>query len=276
MTNQATHPTQGFTHALLGRTGVRVLRLGFSASYRPGEATVRAALDAGVNVFFCYGFDGQMIRVVRALPSSQRSKILIATGAYNLIVGHPSLRRTLEKRLRQLRTDYIDVFLFLGVMKEGQFPAQLMEEMQRLRAEGKARFIGLSVHDRPFAGRLAAAGAPDVLMVRYNAAHRGAEQEVFPHLAAHNPGVISYTATRWTALLRPTRSLPGCPAPDAGLCYRFVLANPHVDVCLTAPRSLKEFRENLAALEAGAPPEDEMQRVRAFGDAVRKDQRWFL
>ena len=34
----------------------------------------------------------------------------------------------------------------------------------------------------------------DVYMIRYNAAHRGAEHDIFPHLAAYNPGVVSYTA----------------------------------------------------------------------------------
>ena len=45
-------------------------------------------------------------------------------------------------------------------------------------------------------------------MIRYNAAHRGAEQDIFPHLAAHDPGVVSYTATRWSYLLRRPKGWP--------------------------------------------------------------------
>jgi aryl-alcohol dehydrogenase-like predicted oxidoreductase len=273
---------QSFSESVLGRTGIPVRRLGLSASYWPGRKTVYHALDAGLNFFFCYGFDGQMIRVLRDVFRTRRQELVVATGAYNLVWGYPNLRRTLEKRLRQLGTDYIDVFLFLGVLKPKQFPDRIVEEMCRFREEGKVRAIGLSCHDRKFAGGLAAKGILDTLMIRYNAAHRGAEEEIFPHLAAHDPGLISYTATRWTYLLRRPRAWPKNErVPSAGDCYRFVLTNSEVDVCLTAPRNVKQLRENLEALAQGSLTADEMTFMRRFGDVVhsgskmlKADERW--
>ena len=191
--------TPDFTRTVLGSTRIPICRLGLSATYRPGGETLHQALDAGLNYCFAYGIDGQMVRTLREVFATRREHCVLATGAYNLGFGHPNLRRTLEKRLRQFRTDYIDVFLFLGVTKEAHFPPHTREELYRLREEGKVRAVGMSCHDRRFAGHLAAEGALDVFMIRYNAAHRGAEQEIFPHLAAHNPGLVSYTATRWRA-----------------------------------------------------------------------------
>jgi aryl-alcohol dehydrogenase-like predicted oxidoreductase len=266
-----------FRHATLGRTGPRVFRLGLSASYRPGRAVIHRALDAGVNVFFCYGFDGQMIGFLRDLPQARREQIVIVTGAYNLLFTHQNLRRTLEKRLRQLRTDHVDAFLLLGVMKPGHFPERARAEMVRLREEGKTRTIGMSCHDRVFAGELAAGGVLDTLMIRYNAAHPGAERDVFPSLAAHQPGVISYTATRWRGLLRRPRGWPrDGRRPTAGECYRFVLSNPHVDVCLTAPTSASQLRDNLAALDDGPLGADDMAFMREFGAAVHRSAGWFM
>lgn len=264
-----------FTRARLGRTSPEVCRLGLSASYRPGRETIHKALSAGVNYFFCYGFDTQMTSVLRDLPRSDRERIVIATGAYNYIWTRQNLRRTLEKRLRQLRTDYLDVFQFLGVMRPAQFDGRVRDELAALREDPRVRAVGISCHDRVFAGWLAAQGYLDALMIRYNAAHRGAEREIFPHLAAHQPGVISYTATRWTALLRRPRGWAG-RIPDASLCYRFALSNPLVDVCLTAPGNLKHFEENLSALRKGPLAEDEMSFMRAFGDAVHASQSWFM
>ena len=43
------------------------------------------------------------------------------------------------------------------------------------------RALGVSIHDRPRAGRLAESSPLDLLMIRYNAAHRGAEQEAETH-----------------------------------------------------------------------------------------------
>jgi len=261
----------------LGRTGQSVFRLGLSASYRPGEETVRLAFDSGVNYFFAYGFDTQMTRALGGILATHRDEVVLATGAYNFIFGHSNIRKTCEKRLRQYRTDHLDVLMFLGVMKEKEFPEALVEEMVRLRSEGKTRWIGISTHDRRFAGRLAAQGVLDVLMIRYNAAHRGAEQEIFPLCAAHDPGIVSYTATRWTGLLRRPRGWPkDAVVPTAGMAYRFVLAHPAVDVVLTAPRNREEFEQNLASVRLGPPTDDELESMRKFGDAVHNQHKWFM
>jgi aryl-alcohol dehydrogenase-like predicted oxidoreductase len=269
--------TQDFTHTILGKTGMAVHRLGLSASYRPGKQAIYRALDEGLNYFFCYGFDSQMTAVLRDVLNRDRERYVVATGAYNLLVGYPNLRRTLEKRLRQLGTDYIDVFLFLGVMKGKQFPERAREELYRFREEGKIRAVGMSCHDRKFAGQLAAQGALDVLMIRYNAAHRGAEQDIFPSLQPHNPGVVSYTATRWTYLLRRPRGWPADGLiPTAEMCYRFVLSNPNVHVCMTAPSDPKQLEENLAALRRGPLSSEEMEFMQKFGDAVHDEKKWFM
>ncbi len=266
-----------FLGATLGRTGRRVFRLGLSASYRPGRDAIRSAIDHGVNYFFAYGFDTQMLGTLRDVFKRRRDELIIATGGYNWILWRSDLRKVLEARLRRLGTDHLDVFMFLGVMKPEQFPERVREEMVRFREEGKVRAIGISTHDRRLAGELARTGALDLLMVRYNAAHRGAETEIFPHLAAHDPAIVSYTATRWSFLLRRTKGWPkDRPVPTAGLAYRFVLSNPNVDVALTAPRTAAQLAENLAEIEKGPLPDDEMSFMREYGDVVHAQRKWFM
>jgi len=267
-----------FTHTVLGRTSLDVHRLGLSATYWPGKKTVYRAIDSGLNFFFCFGIDKQMLAVMRDVLNRDREKYVVATGAYNLLVGHPNLRRTLEKRLRQLRTDYLDIFLFLGVTKPKHFPRKVLDELYELKAEGKFGHVGISSHDRKFAGEMAAEGALDTLMIRYNAAHRGAEQDIFPYIASHDPGIISYTATRWHQLTRrPKKGWPEeKPIPDAGLCYRYVLSNPHVHVCLTAPSNQKQLDENISALDKGPLSEDEMRFMREFGDVIYNQNKYFM
>ena len=268
--------TDDFLHTTLGRTGWPVFRIGLSASYRPRPETVTAALERGVNFFFGFGFDTQLRQGLREILPRVREKVFLATGAYNYIWGYGNLRRSLEKRLRQFNTEYIDLFMFLGIMKPGEFPRRALDEMLRLKEEGKVRAIGVSIHDRGFAGRLAEAGDLDVLMIRYNAAHRGAEKEIFPLLGRHNPGLVSYTATRWTALTRKPRGWPDKPLPPPASSYRFVLSNPAVHVCLMAPRSLHEFEENMRHIETGPLSGQEALAMREFGDAVYNRQRWFM
>lgn len=266
-----------FEHAVLGRTGRSVHRLGFSASYWPGRSALTRALDAGVNYFFGFGLDRQLVTFYRDLPSSDRQRLVLGTGAYNYIWTRQNLLRTLETRLRQFRTDHIDVFHFLGVMKPAEFPESVLDQLVRLKEDGRVRAVGISCHDRRFAGQLAATGALDVLMIRYNAAHRGAEHEIFPFVGQHNVGVVSYTATRWTYLLRRPKGWPrDARVPTPGEAYRFVLTNPHVDAVLTAPRSRRQFDENLAAIKLGPLDEETMSFMSRFGDVVHAEKRWFM
>jgi len=264
-----------YLRASFGKDGPTVHRMGLSGSYWPGKRAIHRAVDEGVNVFFAYGFDLQMTRTLREVMRGRREEFVIATGPYNLIIGHTSIRKTLERRLRQFQTDYIDAFLFLGVMKEKQFPMDVRDELLQLKEEGLVRRVGMSCHDRVFAGRLAAEGSMDAFMVRYNAAHPGAEKDVFPHLAEHDPAVISYTATRWGYLLRRPKGWDE-RIPDAGMCYRFVLDNDNVDVVLTAPQNRVQLDENLAAVAKGPLSQDEMAFMRRFGEQVHHTKKWFM
>jgi len=266
-----------FLKTTLGDTGLKVHRLGLSASYWPGKKTIYNAIDKGINYFFGFGFDNKMISVLRDVFKKERERYIIATGAYNLLVTHQNLRKTVEKRLRQLKTDYIDIFLFLGVTKSGHFPEYLREELRGLKKTGKVRYVGMSCHDRRLAGKLAAENELDVYMIRYNAAHRGAEHDIFPHLAAYNPGVVSYTATRWGYLIRRNKKWPkDRPIPTPGLCYRFVLSNPHVHVCMTAPANARQFEENIAEVRKGPLNEEELSFIKKYGDLVRHTKKWFM
>lgn len=268
--------TSDFMHTTLGRTGIPFFRLGLSATHRPGAETVYKAFDEGINLFFGFGFDGQVKKALKDLFKQHREQIILVTGAYNLIYGHPDLRRTLEKRLRQFNTDYIDCFLFLGVIKPKQMKDDVFSVLYKMREEGKIRAMGLSCHNRKFTGQLCSEGRIDVAMMRYNAAHPGAEQDIFPHLQPHNPGVISYTATRWGYLLRKPKNWNESRIPTAGECYRFVLTNPNVHVCLTAPRSNKQMLENLDAVRKGPLSEEDMEFMYRFGQAVHHTKKWFM
>lgn len=178
---------QDFAHTILGKTGLQDHRLGFSATYRPGLETVRRAYEAGLNLFFSTAFDSQIYKFMRELSPSDRQGIYFASGALKLAGWRPNLRRTLEKRLKQLGTDYLDIFLFMAIDSESEYSDEVRSELERFRQEGKVRFVGVSSHDRKLLGKLAAEDSLDLLMLRYNAAHRGAEDDIFPHLRKPNP-----------------------------------------------------------------------------------------
>ena len=147
----------------------------------------------------------------------------------------------------------------------------MLETALKLKEEGKVRYLGISTHDRPLAGRIAAdpESPIDAIMVRYNAANVGAERDIFPHIPESNaPGVIAFTATRWGQLISPKKMPPGEEPLTASDCYRFALSSGAVDVCLTGPKTVVELEGGMKAMDLGPLSDEEMERVRRIGKYV--------
>ena len=265
MERQAVGVVSDFASREVPRIGRRLFRLGLSGSFGLDEAGCREALERVQYVFWSPRMKG-LTPALRAALARDRERYAVSAGP---MLGYfpGSVRRAAEAALRTLGVDYLDVFQLYWLGKMAAFTGAVQAEMVKLRDEGKVRALGASIHDRPRAGRLAGESILDLLMVRFNAAHPGAEQDIFPHLAARRPAVVAYTATAWRRLLRAPRGWNG-RVPTAGDCYRFCLTSPHVDVVLAGPRSTAELREDLAALDKGPLSADEMAFMREFGRAV--------
>jgi aryl-alcohol dehydrogenase-like predicted oxidoreductase len=247
------------------RLGKRLCRLGLSGSFGLQEAAATEALERMQYVFWTPLMKG-LTGPLRTALARDRQRYAVATGPMFGFTRR-GVRRAAERALRMLGTDYLDVFQLYWLGKMSALTGGVQEELPKLRDEGKVHAVGASIHDRPRAGRLAADSMLDLLMIRYNAAHTGAETEILPHVLPRRPAIVAYTATSWRKLLRKPKGWNG-PIPTAGDCYRFCLSNPLVDVAITGPRNEIELRENLAAAEKGPLTPAEMDFMRGFGRVV--------
>jgi aryl-alcohol dehydrogenase-like predicted oxidoreductase len=252
----------------LRAVGKRVHRLGLALSFGLDEAGVRAAFDRGLNYLYWPYRRGPLGSLLRDELARDRDRFVVATGPAIAYLGG-SVRRAAEKALRALGTDHLDIFQLHWVGVAAALTDATLGELVKLKESGKARAVGISIHDRARAGRLAADSPLDVFMIRYNAAHPGAERDIFPHLAARRPSVVAYTATAWRRLLKRPAGWPADrPVMTAGDCYRFCLSSPDVDVVLCGPADRRQLDENLAAVERGPLGEDEARWMREFGRVV--------
>jgi aryl-alcohol dehydrogenase-like predicted oxidoreductase len=264
-----------YLNRVLGRTGVRVGRLGVACSYGAPTEAFEEAFERGVNYFYWGSMRKEaMARAIRNIAGKgKRDELVLVLQSYSRSAA--LLERLFIQGLKRLKLERADALL-LGW--HNRRPAQkIIERALALREKGLVRFLAVSGHNRPLFPELAVENIFDILHVRYNAAHRGAEEEVFSKLAPDaRPGVVTYTATRWGDLLKPNK-MPAGERPLAGAdCYRFVLANPDVDVCMTGPRTLSEMREALRALDLGPLTPEEMSRIRRIGDHVHRHHRRFF
>jgi aryl-alcohol dehydrogenase-like predicted oxidoreductase len=251
----------------LGKTGLVASPLGLAGSYGiDADGVERAFHELGVNYFFVTLRMTETIEGLRRLiAAGHRDRLVLALGA-SVPTGW-GVRGAWEKCAKALGVDSIDIFQLFWVQAHWYVTGKTWPEMRKLKEDGRARALGISCHDRPMARALVDELDLDMLMIRYNAAHRGAEKEIFATLdPASRPAVVSYTATRWGRLLKPAKSLGPMSAPE---CYRFALGHPAVDVVLCGAKSFDELKENADGVREGPLPTERLTEVKSFGDAVR-------
>jgi len=145
----------------LGRTGLKVTMMGIGGHHadlpqneEETIAIIHRALDLGVNFFDnadCYNQGRAEERMGKALAGRRQNVILMTKVDQRDAQG---ARTTLEKSLRHLRTDYLDIWQFhaVSLMKDLEQilgPGGAPETAEKAKQEGKIRFIGLTGHFNP-------------------------------------------------------------------------------------------------------------------------------
>lgn len=255
--------------ATFGRSGLQVSALGLGSSYGLSTNEVERAFERGINFFFWglwrrAGFG----KGVSNLARQHREKMVIAVQSYTRAAIW--MRPSLEFALRRLKVDYVD-FLTLGWWNQRP-PQRILDTALALKESGKVKHLAISCHHRPTFEALINDPTFEIVMVRYNAAHPGAEKDVFPFLGENRPGVLAFTATRWGSLLDPSLTPPGEKTPRASDCYRFALSHPQVDASLAGLKNGAELDEALSALDKGPMSPEELAWMKRVGAGVRKEQ----
>lgn len=294
----------------LGTGGANVFGQARGSAPGEARTIVRAALDLGVDYFDTAAAYGEAeVLLADALEGIARSDYLLATKYQprfpnGTMLTASDVEAAIERSLRRLRTDVIDVYQVhalkaVDLDKVGQTHLPVLV---RARDAGRIRAIGVTelfAGDDPHHETLLRAlddRRIDVLMVGYNVLHQNAEREVLPRAAVSGVGVVVMAAVRRALASRESLQTlvaelkasgdidPGALADDDPLgwlvhdgtasvqaaCYRYVVGHPGVSTVLTGTFDPAHLAENVAAIERGALPAGERDRLRAlFGNLDR-------
>jgi aryl-alcohol dehydrogenase-like predicted oxidoreductase len=245
---------------MLGRSGLRVQPFGLSGAHGLAFEDFSLARARGTNLFFWEPSHRELARFLRTRPADET---VVVAGTYH--ADAVSIERDVVRTLRSLRRETIDVFLAFWTRSSARLD-EVMGVLRSLSERGLIRAAGVSTHDRRLACEAADRGA-DVVMVRHNAAHRGAETSVFPHCTARGTGVLTFSNLCYGRMLHrsPAVLSEKVTAPD---CYRYSLSQPGVHACIAAPRRHSELVENLAVVDNPLVEPQRLAELRAHGDYV--------
>lgn len=243
-------------------------RLGLATSYLNESGCCLLAVESGINSLFFYDLPkAELLQELQEALATQRESIFVATGSESRQPAH--LREYFDQVRRSLNTDIIDAF-FLEYVSPSEDPDLLQAALTELRSwqsQGQLRYVGASSHNRSTALRLIEAQLLDVLMLRYNMAHRKIEADVLPAAWSANLPIVAFTCTRWGSLLKGHPDWTG-KIPTAAECYRYALHHPAVQVALTGSATCQQLTENLSGLKSPPLTPAELEEWQAYGDLL--------
>jgi aryl-alcohol dehydrogenase-like predicted oxidoreductase len=279
-------------------------RLGKSTGRSEHEsvALVQRALDQGINFIDTAEGYGTEAIVGEGIRGRDRSRLVLSTKkslSRERLLTAAELRAGLEQSLRNLGTDYVDIYHLHG-LKIDQYDhamRELVPQMQVLTQHGKIRAVGVTEafnSDRGHAmfERAMNDDCWDVIMVGFNLLNQSARQRVFETAQRKNIGVLCMFAVR-SALSQPQRlrevirelhdagrfrdgavdlddplgflTRDGVAASVVEAAYRFCRDEPGVHVVLSGTGEVAHLQQNIDAMAQPAlPPATRQRLVRMF------------
>jgi len=248
----------------LGKTGLKVTVVGMGVMNCSDPAVVLRAFDLGINFYDtadCYMW-GKNEEMVGKVFQGKRDKVLIQTKVHQN--EEKKMRASVERSLRRLRTDYVDVLVWHGHSHpEEVSDTKLYEFMTKMKKEGKARFTGFSAHSR-MASLLREASKQnyhDVALVSYNFNHSKELKEAVALAAKSGIGIV---AMKTQAGGYKKEKMGGLNPHQAALKY--ALMDQNVSAAVPGVTTVEEIEECAAVMGTSFSRRnvDELKQYHAF------------
>ncbi len=300
-------------YTVLGRTGLKVSRLGLGCggasrlgqkeggSVKAAVSIVEHAIALGINVIDTAPvYDTE--EIVAAALKGKRDEIVLSSKSLlpkdlsrlspssignrfyrygsnlltRLISGN-ELRRNIESSLCRLETDYLDICHLHAVTKSQYFHvvSELLPTLERLREEGKIRFLGitetLADTDHRMLVKAMEDDCWDVMMMCFNFDETSGRHFVLPEARKRNVGIMIMSAAKPAVAGQPHRKLRSRIRSFSGsariknlssransenspfaTAYRYCLDEPGVHVVLMGTGNREHLAANVRAINEGS------------------------
>ena len=239
----------------LGRTNAMVSDISLGSGRINDVDVARAALDRGITYFDTapdYS-DTASERVLGEAMKGQRDKLFLAT-KFCVADGHlpndtpvPKIIEAVEASLKRLQTDHVDLIHVHSCDRVERLMApNIHEAFDRLKEQGKVRFLGVSTHTpnlEEVANAAIDSGRFDVMMLAYHFGMWPSFGHILEKAKQHDVGIVAMKTLKGAkhTNLAEFRDEAGAYSQAA---FRWVLSNPDVSclvVSFSKPQHVDEY-----------------------------------
>jgi hypothetical protein len=257
----------------LGRTGLKVTTVGMGCMITSDPSVITRAADLGINYFdTARGYQhGNNERLVAAGLGAKRKQVILSTKSH--AANKEELQQHLETSLRELNTDYIDIWYLHAKSSPSEIPDEMIEVQQQAKKQGKIRFAGVSTHSgqKELLPWMAKKGAFDVVLTAYNFTMDAGINDAIAAAAQSGLGVVAMKVMAGGARSQK----PGDPnykklTQEGAMlaALKWVVSKPHISTTIPSITDMDQLDENLKAM-ANPLSAGEEKILSAHLDAIR-------
>lgn len=266
----------------LGKTNLMVTELGLGAMDTPtsaeGEATVRAALESGVNfIDTAREYKDSEYLIGQVIRTRRGKDFYVATKTFSRT--RDGSQRDVDRSLKMLGVDRIDLYQLHDVSSTEAWQQVIqeggaLEGLKIAQARGLVDHIGVSSHSLEVLEKAIVCGEFEAVMLEYSAFYR--ETEGLIALAKeHDVGVIVMRplggSGRTSSIRTKMKSSGQVTDLQPAMLLRYVLSHPGISVAIPGARFPSRVVENVR-LASSYEPFDEPQKR----DCEEKAQEFLL
>lgn len=240
-------------YRVLGRTGLKVTTVGMGCMITSDGSVVERALDAGINYFDTARSyqHGNNERMVGAALGAKRKQVVLSTKTH--APNAAMMREHLDTSLRELNTDYIDVWYLHARSKPEDITDEMIQVQQEAKKAGKIRFAGVSTHSgqEQLIPWMIQKGTFDVVLSGYNFSMGPGMRQAIATAAKAGLGVVAMKVMAGgMRSVKPTDPLYQRLAKPGALlaALKWVVNDPNVATTVPSMTDMDQLDENLQAM----------------------------
>jgi len=240
----ATGPVK-LNYKTLGKTGLKVTTVGMGCMITSDPSVVTRAVDLGITYFdTARSYQrGNNERMVGAALGSKRKQVVLSTKTE--AHDKDGMARELDTSLKELNTDYVDIWYLHGLSRPTDVHDDMIEALQLAKQQGKARFVGVSTHSgqQQLLPWMAEKGVFDVVLTSYNFTMDASMEQAIDVSAKAGMGVA---ALKVMAGGSRNQKLAQKGAMLAAL--KWVINKPSIATAIPSMTDMDQLDENLRAM----------------------------